>query len=255
MAHRRGGRGRGGGGVPRLARQAWPGAAGASALDDLSLHWLQPAFANPIPVYCLGAALTVWLLGGIVERAAGPALALARRRRAPAPADFLALVALILFVGTYAVSAGFLDRYWLPIVPFLIAGGLAGLRGAGWRRPARGWRRCWRWPATGSRRTWIDYNALRAEWAAGRWVVAQGVATEHLRNGTPWDGYYLFDEALRRLSSHDIAVIGRAFPPDQIITPDYVIDTTLAPGYRVVARFPYFSPLARAEQVWLVQRR
>jgi hypothetical protein len=140
-------------------------------------------------------------------------------------------------------------------VPFLIAGGLAGLRGVGWRRVAPRLAALLALAGYGLAAHVDDYNAGRAEWAAGRWVIAQGVAFDHLRNGTPWDGYYLFDEALRRLGSHDIAVIGRAFPPDRIITADYVIDTTPAPGYRVVARFPYFSPLARAEQVWLVQRR
>jgi len=153
------------------------------------------------------------------------------------------------------VSAGFLDRYWLPIVPLLIAGGLVGLRGAGRRSIALRMAALLALAGYGLAAHVDDYNALRAEWAAGRWVIAQGVAADHLSNGTPWNGYYLFDEALRRLGSHDIGVIGRAFPPDQIITPDYVVDTTPAPGYRVVARFPYFSPLARAEQVWLVQRR
>src|SRR5579859_96478 len=107
-------------------------AQGQSSINDLSYTWLLPAFPNPIPIYCLGAALTVWLIGGLIERAAPGVRAVWKRQRRPAPPHFLYLVAAILFGGTYVVSAGFLDRYWLPLLPLLIAGGLAGLRGRPW---------------------------------------------------------------------------------------------------------------------------
>src|SRR5262249_12104701 len=109
-------------------------AAGQSSLDDLSYTWLHPVFADPMLIYCLGAALTVWLLAGIVERVGPDTMAVLRRRVPPVPAVFLALLALVLFFATYLVSAGFLDRYWLPLLPFLITAGLVGLRGASWLR-------------------------------------------------------------------------------------------------------------------------
>ena len=45
--------------------------------------WLQAAVPNPTLIYCLGAALTVWLFAGIWERTWPGLVALARRRTLP----------------------------------------------------------------------------------------------------------------------------------------------------------------------------
>src|SRR5690242_11093631 len=155
---------------------------GQSTLDDLSYTWLQPFWKDPTLIYCLGAGLTVWLLAGLIERAWPGAVALARRQRTPAAPDFLVLVALILFAGTYLVSAGFLDRYWLPLLPLLIAGGLAGLLGAAWPRLVPVVAVLLLVATYGALVHLDDYAALAARWQAGRWLVGQGVPYEQIEN-------------------------------------------------------------------------
>ncbi|MDQ6693054.1 MAG: glycosyltransferase family 39 protein, partial [Chloroflexota bacterium] len=221
---------------------------GRTTLDDLSYSWLKPAFANPVPLYCLGAVLTVWLLAGMAERA-WPRLRVAlRQRRVTGEAGFLALVALMLFAGTYIVSAGFLDRYWLPILPFIIAFALPPLRGA---RPARLLPVGIAMSALGLYGIIIhhdDWSALSAQWQAGDWVVARGVPYEKLENGSIWDGYYLYDEALQRLGSHDIAVIGRRYPPYAIIDPQYLVGSQDVAGYKEIQRFPFTTWLGASTE-------
>ena len=88
-----------------------------------------------------------------------------------------------------------------------------------------------------------DYAAVGARWQAGRWLVSQGAAYDKMLVGYSWDGYYMADEALKRLGSRDIRVIGRVFPPYQVIDPVYVVDTDKRQGYDVLRSFPYFSRL------------
>jgi hypothetical protein len=88
-----------------------------------------------------------------------------------------------------------------------------------------------------------DYDSVGARWEAGRWLVSQGAAYDKMLVGYSWDGYYMADEALKRLGSRDIKVIGRVFPPYQVIDPEYVVDTGKRQGYDVLRSFPYFSRL------------
>jgi hypothetical protein len=231
--------------------------AGRSTLDDLSYTWLQPFFGDPTFIYCLGAALTVWLVAGIVERDWQSGLALLRRQRLPVPTDFLYGVAIILFIGTYLVSAGFLDRYWLPLLPFLIAAGLRVVQGATvWRLiPVLGILLLV--GAYGATVHLDDYAALSARWQAGRWLVAQGIPYEKIENGVNWDGYYLYDKALAQYESHDILHIGRIFPPHEIIDPEYIISGQAMPGYEVLNSFSYESRLTgfKTHQLLVLKRQ
>ncbi len=214
-------------------------AQGTSTINDLSYTWLQPAFGDPVPIYCLGAALTLWLLWSLVERAAPQWRALWRRQRPPAPSDFLALVAVILFGGTYLVSAGFLDRYWLPVLPFLIAVGLGTLRGVGRRGLLLRGGLFALVAGYGIVMHLDDYAGHTAAWNAGQWLVARGVSYRQIKSYAGWEGYYLGDVALREQPSQDVAVLGRVFAPDLIIDPQYVVSPDPLPGYTVLARFPY----------------
>lgn len=218
-------------------------ADGTSDVNEFSYEWLRPLFADPTLIYCLGGALTVWLVAGIVERSWPGFVALVRRKRTPVPTDFLFILAIIYFAGTFIISAGFLDRYWLPLLPFLIAGGLVGLQG----RP----RYVLALPAVaaiflgvyGSIIHLDMYDATRANWAAARSVVAQGVPYDKITAGYSWDGYQLYYLARERLPSLDIADIGRRFPPELVIDPEYIVSTAQPEGYDVVDSYPYFSRL------------
>ncbi len=216
---------------------------GVGTLNELSYSWLTLSVPDPTLIYCLGAALTVWLAAGIAERAWPGFVLLLRRKRAPVAADFLYILAFILFVGTYFVSAGFLDRYWLPLLPFLIAAGLASLRGSSYLRrlfvvgvvAALG--------IYGSLVHLDMYAQVGTTWEAGRWLVSRGVPLDQIRVGYSWDGYHLHDAPRQRLGSLDITVVGRTFPPYLVSDPVYIVAETPQPGYTVLKRYTYLSML------------
>jgi hypothetical protein len=231
---------------------------GQSTLNELSYFWMQPLIKDPVPIYCIGAVLTMWLLLGLAERAAPGTIALLRRRREPQPVDFLYAVGIMLFVGTFVISSGFLDRYWLPVLPFLVIGGLTWTRG----RSLLGLT-----PALvvlalvamfGVLVRLDEYSRLDAQWQAGRWLTAQGVPYTKIENGYTWDGYFLHDAPVEKLGAGnlDIAKIGRVYPPTLVIDPEYVIDTAAHQGYHVVKTFPYLSRLGgMANRQWIVMQR
>ena len=224
----------------RLARE------GQSSLDELSFTWLRPLFGDGIVitlVYSLGAALSAWLLFGMAERAWPAITGMVKRRVEALPALLFFLVGVILFAGTYLVSAGFLDRYWVPIMPFVIAGALYGVKGRAFRSmlPALIWLAVV--GAYGAMLHLDDYAQMDARWQAGRDLLARGVSVDKIENGYAWDGYFLGDVSMARYPDPDLKVIGRIFPPYEMIDPEYVIDSKPRQGYRQIGSVQYFSIL------------
>ncbi len=216
---------------------------GQGSVDELSYEWLRLMLPNPVIIYCVGAALSTWLAVGLVERGWPGAVALLRRKREPDGFTFLYITGIILFTGTYLVSLGFLDRYWMPLWPIIIVAGLVQFKGRSLGGLGLTFAVLAVTAAFGVLLHLDQYDALAARWQGGTMLVAQGVPYEKIENGAEWDGYYLYDEALSRLPSHDVLVIGRIFPPSKIIDPQYVIDTNKLPGYSVIATYPYLSRL------------
>ena len=217
---------------------------GQSSVDELSFMWLRPVFGDGVVitlVYTLGAGLMAWLVFGMVERGWPVVVGVARRRVEAPPAMLFFLVGVILFAGTYLVSAGFLDRYWVPILPFLIAGGLYGVKGRSLRSMIPVWVAIGVMGLYGVLIHLDDYAQMEARWAAGRELVASGVPLERIENGYAWDGYYMWESSIAHYPSLDIKVIGRIFPPYEVIVPDYVIDSAPREGYSVLKTYPYFS--------------
>jgi hypothetical protein len=229
--------------------------SGSGSLDEISYTWLQRIFPDPTLVYCLGSALTVLLLFGIFEEGWPAITAFVRRRGELAPAGFFYLAGIILFLGTYIVSAGFLDRYWVSLLPFLIAAGLAVLSRSVTGETIPRFMRV-TIPAMlaitalfGIAVHLDDYEAVGKSWQAGRWVVAQGVPLEKIENGYGWDGYFLYDESLKSYPNPDVNLVGRIFPPFKLIDPQYVISTKSKDGYTIEQKFPYFSILGGMKQM------
>lgn len=223
--------------------------SGSGSLNEISYTWLQHIFPDPTLVYCLGAALSVLLLFGIFESGWPAISAFIRRRGDIAPAGFFYLAGAILFAGTYIVSAGFLDRYWLPILPVLIAAALSALQATAHAHVIPKFMRV-TIPVSlaitalfGIAIHLDDYQSASASWQAGRWLLAQGVPLEKIENGYDWDGYFLYDEAMKAYPNPDVNIVGRTFPPDNLIDPQYIISTQSQPGYSVVQTFPYFAIL------------
>ncbi|HST04332.1 MAG TPA: hypothetical protein VLQ48_06300 [Chloroflexia bacterium] len=229
---------------------------GQSDLNELSYTWLSYVFTNTAIltlIYCLGAGLAVWLFYTMFERAWPTVRDLVRRRVVPSPALFFLLAGGILFVGTYLVSAGFLDRYWVPILPFVIAGALYTLKGRSWRSLIPSLVALAIVGTYGALVHLDDYAAMGARWTAGRDLLASGVSLDTIENGYAWDGFFLGESSMARYPDPDVRVIGRIFPPYELIDPQYVIDTQPRAGYTVVKQYPYSSILGgMAEREMLV---
>lgn len=173
------------------------------------------------------------------------------------PAHFVYLVSLLLTLPSLFLSPNFMDRYLLPTFPALILLGL--------RRPAQATQRAHisapllsnpQFKIQNS--TFIiiflafsliaqrDYFAYaQARWNAGTWIIAQGVPYQQLDGGYEWNGWWLYDAAAAYSRTHPAApypplrVAGDGFPPDAYIDPEYRLETTAAPPYRELRRFPY----------------
>ncbi len=231
---------------------------GQSTLNELSYYWLQPLIPNPTLLYCIGAALTVWLFAGLAERSWPGFVALIKRTRQPEPSDFLYLVGIMLFAGTYLVSGGFLDRYWLPVLPFIIIAALTWARGRSIRSLAPALAMLVVIATFGILVRLDQYDYVSAQWQAGRWLVSQGVPYTKINNGYTWNGYYLHDEPVKWFGAGnlDINKIGRVYPPELVIDPEYVVDLSQRQGYHVIKTYPYLSRLGgMATYEWLVMQR
>jgi hypothetical protein len=231
---------------------------GQGSVGELSFDWLSAALPNPFVIYCVGSIFSVWLVMGLIESGWSDSLALLKRKRAIRRVDLLFMLGAIIFVGTYLVSAGFLDRYWMPLWPVIITAGLLLLRASGsaWAVML---------PASllfglaslyGIFTHLDDYDNMAARWAAGQSLVAEEVPYEKIENGPVWDGYYLYDEALNRHASHDVLVTGRTFFPYEIIDREYVVADAPQPGYHVLRTYSYFSRRSGfiTKQLFVLQR-
>lgn len=216
---------------------------GQGTVAELSYDWLHAAFSNPALIYCVGSIFTAWLIVGLVEGGWADFVAMIRRRREIRPLEFLYLLGTIIFLGSYLVSAGFLDRYWMPIWPVLIAAGLVLLRkrGPAWAMMLPALMLFALGSLYGIATRLDDYDNLAARWDAGQWLVAQGVPYEKIENGPNWDGYYLYDEALSRHPSHDVLDVGRTFFPYEIIDREYIVADGPQPGYHTLKTYTYLS--------------
>jgi hypothetical protein len=232
---------------------------GQSDLNELSYTWLSYVFSNAAVLtllYCVGAALAVWLFYSMFEQAWSTVQGLLRRKIEPSPALFFFLVGGILFLGTYLVSGGFLDRYWVPVLPFVIAGALYTVKGRSWRSLVPSLVVLAIVASYGALVHVDDYASMSARWAAGRELLASGVGIDKIENGYAWDGFFLGESSMARYPNPDMAVIGRIFPPYEMIDPEYVIDSEQRAGYTVVKQYPYFSILGgMTEREMLVLKR
>lgn len=171
--------------------------------------------------------------------------AAARELRGPSGGE---LRAAALFVGApYAAMLAMpviYDRYLLSILPAAAAAFAAGRRAP----PLRAWlAAALMGLLTAAGLT--DYFAWnRARWAAGMDAVARGVPVERVENGFDWDGQFTLTRNLAKLTA--------ALPAERIGAWDWerlnriVVGTTFAaepklPGWRLVGRYPYRTPLVR----------
>lgn len=217
----------------------------------------QPQAAEQTPLWWLGAAMTVWLVGAIVEEHGLRVWKLLRGKRNWQGGDFCLLVFLGLFLPMLAISMTFFERYWLTTLPFFIAAALSRFRAP---QPRIALLLPLLLLLMGLGHSVLrhlddyDYNSVR--WQAARELVATGMPLDKIEAGFAWDGYYMFNEGIRRLGSSDVRVIGYVFPHLRAIDPQYVVANHPLRGYRTLRSYPYFSRLTCwCEQPLRVQQR
>jgi hypothetical protein len=203
----------------------------------------QPFRLEFTPFWWAAAALTVWAVFCLAERAWPGLQILVKRKRQIEPIEFFYIVGLTLLAGTFVARMEIYIRYLLPVSPFVIIAGLTQMRGLPLRRLAPTLAALLVMGAASIALHLDDYSFLQARWQAGRDLVAQGVPYTQINNGFTWDSYYLYDRALQQIGHRDVANLGLQTLPEQIIDPVYVIGVNQPAGYSTVSVYPYFSLL------------
>ncbi len=206
------------------------------------------------PLWLLGAALAAWLLASLSERTYSMLARLQTDWRPP-PVYFLYILTLLLLVGTFFVSRYWYPRYSLPLLPALIVLALLFCRSYAARLQGLSWAIIVLVALYSSVNHLESYAFTRLSWQAASNLVNEGVSLDHLDGGYAWNGYYMYDESMRRLRGQPLHAPD-AYPPDLVIDPQYRLAIAIQPGYRVVQSYSYFSPLSGfRDNTLLVLRR
>ena len=203
----------------------------------------QPFRLEFTPFWWIAAAITVWAVFCLAERARPGLRALITRKRQVELIEFFYILGLVLLAGTFVARMEIYIRYLLPIAPFVIIAALTQLKGLSLRRLAPAMAMLAVMAAASIALHLDDYNFLQARWQAGHDLVAQGVPYTQINNGFTWDSYYLYGQALSQIGHRDVANLGTLTLPEQIIDPVYVIGVNQPTGYSAVRAYPYFSLL------------
>jgi hypothetical protein len=210
------------------------------------------------------------LLGFVAAIVALLALLQRHRPTAPGPALLLAVgawlaVAVVpqsmpLRLGSYAY-----DRYFLPLLPLVVAGLLAALKPVRILAPLA-WGAVAIMAAYSVAATHDHLELQRATWRVAAEARAQGIPLRDIDGGASWDGYHLYEANLAhpvfvdlrllkdlkltrglRLSARDRAAwwVGYYAPS---VTSRYVVSGDQLYGYDVVRRLEYPSWLHRDPQ-------
>jgi 4-amino-4-deoxy-L-arabinose transferase-like glycosyltransferase len=203
----------------------------------------QPFRLEFTPFWWVAAAITVWAVFRLLEQAWPGLRALIGGGRRIEPVECLYLVGIFLLAGTFLARMEIYVRYLLPVIPFVIIAGLKQLEGRSMRQIAPTLAVLVITGAVGVALHLDDYSFLKARWQAGHDLVAQGVPYTQINNGFTWDGYYLYDQALREVGSRDLETLGSETLPEKIIDPVFVIGINQPEGYTTVHTYSYFSLL------------
>jgi 4-amino-4-deoxy-L-arabinose transferase-like glycosyltransferase len=184
------------------------------------------------------------------------------------PVNFVYLAGLLVGLLSLLLTTNFMDRYLVPLIPFLI---LIALRRAEFRdtiypAPVIGRQGAINRAPTIRLGFYLsslvfylafaliaqrDYFAYaQARWDAGQWVISQGVKYEQLDGGYEWSGWWLYDQAAAAIRGKpDVRYLpaspaGAGFPPDAVIDPRWRLEIAEDGGYHTVRQFGYTNWLA-----------
>ncbi|HEU0114408.1 MAG TPA: hypothetical protein VFQ80_07020, partial [Thermomicrobiales bacterium] len=241
--------------MPYLSQFFGSGGLGPSDVLGSRPHFFDLGALGWLTVVCVGASLLLALLA-------------ARGTSAPPPSR-RAKAGLVLAIGLGQVvgvlppsfhyigwTAGSLDRYLLPLLPFAVALLLWAARGLRLALPL-GWLAIALLAAFSIAGTRDYLVFMDAVWNMARTANAAGVANDRLDAGSAWDGYHLYEESLaghikpRALTKGPWWVYFYAPATDS----SYVVATKPQPGYVVAMSRPYSAWLARGPtRLYLLRR-
>ncbi len=193
------------------------------------------------------------------------------RAKALEPVNFVYLAGLLVGLPSLLLTTNFMDRYLVPLIPFVI---LVALRRPQFKNTI--------YPTLAIRRQGAIYRAptirlifylsaiifylafsliaqrdyfayAQARWDAGQWVISQGVKYEQLDGGYEWNGWWLYGQAAAAIRGQpDVhyppgSAAGPGFPPDAVIDPVWRLESAEDGGYHAVRQFGYTSWLDGGE--------
>ncbi len=183
-------------------------------------------------------------------------------RESLAPSHFVYLAGALVGLPGLLITANFMDRYLIPLLPFLILAALRRPNRANNASPLLNLRlkprshptyliprySCLIVLIAFSLITQRDYFAYaQARWDAGEWVISQGVAYTQLDGGYEWNGWWLYEQAAAQVRGKvDVqypptSPAGPGFPPDAVIDPIWRLEINESEGYRTIKQFGYTS--------------
>ncbi len=241
----------------------------AAATEATAEWWQRTARAQPLPAG--GESSNPSPTGGGWERVRDINLT---------PVHFVYLTGLLVGLPGLLLTANFMDRYLVPLLPFLI---LVALRrphyanngspstrannGSSSTRANNGsplpnlrLKPGFRYSYLIPRYSYLiiliafsliaqhDYFAYaQARWDAGQWVISLRVTYTQLDGGYEWNGWWLYQQSAAQVRGKAgvhytlISPAGPGFPPDAVIDPIWRLDITESDGYHTVRQFGYTS--------------
>jgi hypothetical protein len=100
-----------------------------------------------------------------------------------------------------------------------------------------------------------DYFAFsEIKWQAARTLRANGIPIEQIDAGFEWAGWYLYDESLAYIQSHDLPM--QITPWEYIWDPQYIFAFAPVPGYQLEQELTFSTPLRAggADHILLLHR-
>jgi 4-amino-4-deoxy-L-arabinose transferase-like glycosyltransferase len=156
------------------------------------------------------------------------------------------LLGLMLTLTVLFVTPSLYDRYWLPVLPFLLLPGLRPSKQSSDEDSSPRRIPVWRWLlllplaifSMVGQRDYMEHAALR--WQGAESLVAQGAQYSQVDAGFEWQGWNLFEEGARRQREKPLKKY-IPFPPSLVLDSVYLVSDLPKTGYIEIGRLPYKS--------------
>jgi hypothetical protein len=170
------------------------------------------------------------------------------------------LLGLMLALTVLFVTPSLYDRYWLPVLPFLLLRGLRPSKQSSDEDTSHRGVPIWRWLlllplalfSMVGQRDYMEHAAVR--WQGAKQLVMQGAQYSQVDAGFEWQGWYLYEEGARRQREKSLKKY-IPFPPSLVLDPVYIVSDLPKRGYTEISRLPYSSWLNGGQERYVLLLR